>query len=234
MSLGYQSQETASTGCGTPQFQVTEPACYHSCRYDKPLPSLYKHMTCKRVGSKARLRWSVVYGMVTRMETTSPFPNILDAQLKPNTRAALSMPRYSLVMDALALRLVLDPAHRTLLSSDSSLDSTRPLASLPKMSLYRIIVVIVLLGNASASIEWCCPRSRSTHNWTCLNAERSFPTCCPPGSICRNDVCSPIPSGSSDPPETTPSDWCVPFFYPNGDIEPKDMPCSSQGGACCP
>jgi hypothetical protein len=102
------------------------------------------------------------------------------------------------------------------------------------MSLWRNIIIIFFLGNASASIEWCRPRSRSPHDWTCRDAESSFPTCCPPGSICLKDVCSPTPSGSSDPPETTPSDWYAPCFYPNGDIEPKDMPCSSEGGACCP
>jgi hypothetical protein len=32
----------------------------------------------------------------------------------------------------------------------------------------------------------------------------------------------------------TSTDWYAPCFYPNGDLEPKDMPCSSQGGACCP
>lgn len=59
------------------------------------------------------------------------------------------------------------------------------LASLPTMSLWTNIIVIILLGNASASIEWCRPRSRSPHDWTCRDAESSFPTCCPPGSICR-------------------------------------------------
>lgn len=26
----------------------------------------------------------------------------------------------------------------------------------------------------------------------------------------------------------------APCFYPNGDLEPNDMPCSDEGGACCP
>ena len=155
-------------------------------------------------------------------------------QQVPDTQAAVRSPDTLWSLTHSHLSLVLKSRHRTLLPSGSSLDLTLSLASLSGMPLWINIVVIILLGNASASTEWCRRQFQSPHNWTCLAAESSFPTCCPPGSICLKNICSPTPSGSSDLPEMTPSDWYAPCFYPNGDIEPKDMPCSSQGGACCP
>jgi len=113
------------------------------------------------------------------------------------------------------------------------------LALLPPASRWKTTIVIMLLGDAWAStdtIEWCRPQSRSPHDWTCLDTDSVLPTCCPPGSVClaSTGICEPTPSVSSDPPESTSNDWYAPCFYPNGDIEPKDMPCSSQGGACYP
>jgi hypothetical protein len=135
------------------------------------------------------------------------------------------------------LSFVLYLTHRSPLASDSSLDAMPSRASLPIASLWMTAIVVLLLVNAPAftdGTEWCRPESRSPHDWTCLDADSSFPTCCPPGSVCRSAVCVPIPSVSSDLAEPTSTDWYAPCFYPNGDLEPKDMPCSSQGGACCP
>jgi hypothetical protein len=113
------------------------------------------------------------------------------------------------------------------------------LASLPTASRWKTTIVFMLLSNASASThstEWCRPQSRSPRDWTCLDADSVLPTCCPPGSVClaATGICEPTLSVSSDPAESTSNDWYAPCFYPNGDIEPKDMPCSSLGGACCP
>lgn len=108
------------------------------------------------------------------------------------------------------------------------------IASLPTVLLYMNISVILLIGNALASTERCRRQPQSPPDWICLDATSIFPTCCPPASVCLSSICEPTQSTSSDSTEPTSSDWYAPCFYPSGDLEPKDMPCSSQGGACCP
>ena len=111
-------------------------------------------------------------------------------------------------------------------------------------SVWNKVLIVVLLGNPwtfALTTAFCEDQSDAPSDWNCASFhidQEKVSLCCPPGTTCDQGYCELTSTStslvSSSQTGTMSSDWYPPCFYPNGDIEPNDMPCSSQGGACCP